>query len=103
MKADKCFAVKDDIATSYAQKAGITVKEAKQRVNDVVDLMVEFLVDPEVDGIMLRNLFTIEKTVKSARKGKVPMNGIEYETRSARKLKISTGKILSDKLNAVVH
>ena len=61
--------------------------------------MVSYLVDPAVAGVMIRNMFTIEKTVKPARKGKMPVNGISYETPSAQKLKITTGKILSEMLN----
>lgn len=99
MKVEKCLATKNDIATEYAQKTGITVKEATQRVNDIVDVMVGFIADPEVDGVMFRNLFTITKVVKKARTGTVPINGAKYETPSAQKLKISTGKIISEKLN----
>ena len=98
-KAEKCFAVKNDIATEYAEKVGITVKEATQRVNDIMDVVVNFLVNPEVDGVMFRQLFTIEKVTKKARSGKMPINGVAYKTPSAQKLKISTGKIISEKLN----
>ena len=98
-KAEKCFAVKNDIATEYAEKTGITVKEATQRVNDIIDVIVDFIANPEVDGVMFRQLFTIEKVVKKARTGKMPVNGVSYKTPSAQKLKISTGKIISEKLN----
>lgn len=99
MSPEKCFAIKSDIASKYAEMKGITEKEAKQRVNDVIKAMVSYLVDPAVAGIMIRNMFTIEKTVKPARKGKMPINGVVYETPSAQKLKITTGKILSEMLN----
>ena len=99
MSSEKCFAIKSDIASKYAEMKGITEKEAKQRVNDVIKAMVSYLVDPAVAGVMIRNMFTIEKTVKPARKGKMPVNGISYETPSAQKLKITTGKILSEMLN----
>ena len=99
-KAEKCFAVKNDVATQYAERIGITVKEATQRVNDILDVIVNFIVDPEVDGVMFRQLFTIEKVTKKARSGKMPINGVSYKTPSAQKLKISTGKIISDKLNS---
>ena len=99
MSSEKCFAIKSDIASKYAEMRGITDKEAKQRVNDVIKAMVSYLVDPAVAGIMIRNMFTIEKTVKPARKGKMPINGVVYETPSAQKLKITTGKTLSEMLN----
>ena len=99
MSSEKCFAIKSDIASKYADMKGITEKEAKQRVNDVIKAMVSYLVDPAVAGVMIRNMFTIEKTVKPARKGKMPINGVVYETPSAQKLKITTGKILSEMLN----
>ena len=99
MSSEKCFAIKSDIASKYAEMKGITDKEAKQRVNDVIKAMVSYLVDPAVAGVMIRNMFTIEKTVKPARKGKMPVNGISYETPSAQKLKITTGKVLSEMLN----
>ena len=99
MSSEKCFAIKCDIASKYAEMRGITDKEAKQRVNDVIEAMVLHLANPAVAGIMIRNMFTIEKTVKPARKGKMPVNGISYETPSAQKLKITTGKILSEMLN----
>lgn len=99
MSSEKCFAIKSDIASKYADMKGITEKEAKQRVNDVIKAMVSYLVDPAVAGVMIRNMFTIEKTVKPARKGKMPINGVVYETPSAQKLKITTGKTLSEMLN----
>ena len=99
MSSEKCFAIKSDIASKYAEMKGITEKEAKQRVNDVIKAMVSYLVDPAVAGVMIRNMFTIEKTVKPARKGKMPVNGVVYETPSAQKLKITTGKTLSEMLN----
>ena len=99
MSSEKCFAIKSDIASKYAEMRGITNKEAKQRVNDVIKAMVSYLVDPAVAGVMIRNMFTIEKTVNPARKGKMPINGVVYETPSAQKLKITTGKILSEMLN----
>lgn len=99
MSSEKCFAIKSDIASKYAEMKGITEKEAKQRVNDVIKAMVSYLVDPAVAGVMIRNMFTIEKTVKPARKGKMPINGVVYETPSAQKLKITTGKTLSEMLN----
>lgn len=99
MSPEKCFAIKSDIASKYAEMKGITEKEAKQRVNDVIKAMVSYLVDPAVAGVMIRNMFTIEKTVKPARKGKMPINGVVYETPSAQKLKITTGKTLSEMLN----
>ena len=99
MSSEKCFAVKADLASRYAEMTGITEKEAKQRVNDVIDAILYFLVDPDVDGLMIRNMFTVEKVVKPHRKGTVPMNGIKYETPSAQKLKITTGKILSERMN----
>lgn len=99
MSPEKCFAIKSDIASKYAEMKGITEKEAKQRVNDVIKAMVSYLVDPVVAGVMIRNMFTIEKTVKPARKGKMPINGVVYETPSAQKLKITTGKTLSEMLN----
>lgn len=99
MSSEKCFAIKSDIASKYAEMKGITEKEAKQRVNDVIKVMVSYLVDPAVAGVMIRNMFTIEKTVKPARKGKMPINGVVYETPSAQKLKITTGKTLSEMLN----
>ena len=99
MSSEKCFAIKSDIASKYAEMKGITEKEAKQRVNDVIKAMVSYLVDPTVAGVMIRNMFTIEKTVKPARKGKMPINGVVYETPSAQKLKITTGKTLSEMLN----
>lgn len=99
MSSEKCFAIKSDIASKYAEMRGITDKEAKQRVNDVIKAMVSYLVDPAVAGVMIRNMFTIEKTVKPARKGKMPINGVVYETPSAQKLKITTGKTLSEMLN----
>ena len=99
MSSEKCFAIKSDIASKYAEMKGITEKEAKQRVNDVIKAMVSYLVDTTVAGVMIRNMFTIEKTVKPARKGKMPINGVVYETPSAQKLKITTGKTLSEMLN----
>lgn len=99
MSSEKCFAIKSDLASKYAEMKGITEKEAKQRVNDVLDVLVFYLADPSVAGVMIRNFFTIEKAVKPARKGKMPVNGIAYETPSAQKLKITTGKTLSEMLN----
>lgn len=99
MSSEKCFAIKSDIASKYAEMKGITEKEAKQRVNDVIKAMVYYLIDPTIAGVMIRNMFTIEKTIKPARKGKMPVNGVEYETPSAQKLKITTGKTLSEMLN----
>ena len=46
-----------------------------------------------------KDSINIEKAIKPARKGKMPVNGIAYETPSAQKLKITTGKILSEMLN----
>ena len=40
MSSEKCFAIKSDIASKYAEMRGITDKEAKQRVNDVIEAMV---------------------------------------------------------------
>ena len=40
MSSEKCFAIKSDIASKYAEMKGITEKEAKQRVNDVIKAMV---------------------------------------------------------------
>lgn len=99
MSAEKCLAIKSDLALKYSEKAGITQKEAKQRIDDIVGIMVGFLADQSFDGVMFRNLFTIEKTVKPARRGKMPINGVSYETPSAQKLKISTGKDLYALLN----
>lgn len=99
MSSEKCFAIKSDLASKYAEMSGITEKEAKHRINDVIKVMAVSLADPATSGIVIRNMFTIEKTVKSARKGKMPINGVVYETPSAQKLKITTGKILSEMLN----
>ena len=99
MNVEKTFAVKRDIAEALAEKRNITVKDAKTIVNDVVDIMVDFLADNEVDGIMLRNLLTIEKTTKRGRSGVVPMNGVKYSKPSTQKLKVSTGKTLLALLN----
>ena len=99
MNVEKTYAIKKDIAERLAEKRGITVKDAKSIVNDVVDISVDFLADPEVDGIMLRNLLTIEKTTKQGRSGVVPMNGKKYSKPSTQKLKISTGRIMLEMLN----
>lgn len=99
MNKNKRFAIKDTITDRYSDLCGITKKEAKDRFEDILGVAVDCLCDDDYDGIIFRNILTLEKVKKTGRNGRVPINGVAYSTPSTLKLKVSIGKILREKMN----
>ena len=95
----KHFAIKLDVSKKLAELRGITDKEAKSIVEDVIVTMTSLLADPQYEGLTFLDVFTLEKVERKGRTGVGAMNGIEYSTPSSIKLRAVTGKKLFNLLN----
>lgn len=87
------------LAYSYAGYKNITLKEAEERVKDVLEIMEQALLDPSSDGIQILNFITLQKVTRKAKVGRNPLTKIEYNIPEKTSIKTILGKRFDKDLN----
>ena len=85
-----------DCIESLAVLRGITRKEAETIMKDVLKVISDKCIE---GGVSFKDLFTLRKVTLKGKKGVCSFNGIPWETKDKYRLKLTTGKDLSEKLN----
>jgi DNA-binding protein HU-beta len=86
-----------ELARTYAQKHGVTIKEAESRIKDVFDLVEDTLA--RGDSIKVPSHFTIEPVVRGEHTGHNPKTGESLVIPCKVSVRFKLGKGLSDRLN----
>lgn len=92
---------KEEFVRSYAEKNGVTIKQARLEVNRVFDHVSE-VVPTLADGEKLDITGIVQFEVKDvpARTGRNPQNGEEIELDATRKVIVRAMKTLKDAVKA---
>ena len=88
------------LAQRLATKKGISYLQAENMVKEGIELVKEALLDPEVKGIQIINVATLEKVERKERLGRNPKKPEEVIVIPAKQdVKFKLGKGLKEELN----
>lgn len=85
---------KVDLVAAYAEKQGISKKEAEVQVDAFIDTFVEGLEQDDV--VEITKVIRVEVVPTKARKGRNPATGVEMDIPAGSKLKVKPLKRLKD-------
>ena len=81
-----------DLASTIAQRTGVTVKDATAVIAGLNDVILEAIGRGE--KIQLPGLLTIERVERSARTGRNPQTGAEIKIPAGKRVKVTAGSKL---------
>lgn len=87
------------LARGYALHKQITMKEAEERIKDVLFIMERSLLDTESDGIQILDFITLQKVHRKAKLGRNPLTKVEYHIPEKISVKAILGKKFDKDLN----
>ena len=88
---------KVQLVADYAEKFGVSKKEAETAIDRTVEVIKDSLLND--GGVKFVGLFTIDTATRSARDYKNPATGETVHKDSCKTLKIKVGSNLSKELN----
>lgn len=87
------------LSRRYANKKGITIKEAELRIKDMFEVIEESFLDDSNDGIQIIDFLTLQKIVRKAKLGRNPRTKVEVMIPERISIKAILGKKFDKDLN----
>ena len=88
------------LATKYAEKGEISVKEAETRIKDMIEVITDALADKDFDGIQFIGNFTLKKIQRKERVGRNPKTQETFVIPERVGVKLDVSKGLAERINA---
>lgn len=86
------------LAKKYSEDKGITIKEAEERLRDMIKLLEYGISDLTHDGVQFVDSITLKRVIRKARVGRNPKTRIEVKIPETYGVKTVLGKKFLDKI-----
>lgn len=87
------------LTNSYRKKYKVTEEVARETIKNVLTVLEEAILDPNLDGVQIVDFLTIQKVHKKAKVGRNPRTKEEIIIEARNDLKVKTSQRIKNELN----